>query len=258
MIVGTWEKRPVSVWVPGHETEMEVHGSAALGDQWGLGRGPAGDGSKDPSRKAASCSQLRGEGSPAERLGRRGRWGGDDVGAESQLPPPGLGQDGGPARSLFFPVLPSSSALRPSGVLPYDNLKVTVFLSLTRDHLGTPQQFLWDSSQPWPSQELSASDRYGPPTTLGQPGGATHPPSSERPRLWVLGSGARRGILLADPRERSEDGLSLAIPAGHSPRVGTSSPLFFCGILSPQTRPGCKECLHSHGGCEPHLMVFQP
>lgn len=62
----------------------------------------------------------------------------------------------------------SSSALGPSEILPYELLKVIVFLSLTRDHLGTSQQFSWDSSQPWPSQELSASNRYSQLTPLGQ------------------------------------------------------------------------------------------
>lgn len=89
----------------------------------------------------------------------------------------------------------SSSALGPSAILPYEPLKVTVFLSLTRDHLGTSQQFSWDSSQPWPSQELSASNRYGQLTPLGQllvggGGTQTHLPwKSQDSGFWGLEPG---------------------------------------------------------------------
>lgn len=73
------------------------------------------------------------------------------------------------------------------------------FLSLTRDHLGASRQFSWDSGQPRPSQELSASDRYCPLTTLGHRGGATHPPSSERPGLWIPESETWLGTYGPDP-----------------------------------------------------------
>lgn len=51
------------------------------------------------------------------------------------------------------------------GEIPYYDFHF--LLSLTRDYLGASQQFFWDSSQPWPSQELSASNRYCPHAVSG-------------------------------------------------------------------------------------------
>lgn len=135
--------------------------------------------SEGPNQEATFWSQLHGEGSPIKRSfvalgGRRDNY----MGAEGRFWLPGVKEAGDPVQLCDTQSFcPRKFSIRFS----------FFFLSLTRDHLGASQQFFWDSSQPWPSQELSASNRYCPHAISGHRDGPhSHAPSWERPSFWRL------------------------------------------------------------------------
>lgn len=203
--------------VPGRGTEVEMHELAASQEE--RANGDCFTGSQPEGHLLLVPAAWRRVPS-REKLCCHGRAGEEmDMGAEGGLLLPGFREGGDPV------LLCDTRSFCPSK----SSARLCFFLSLTRDHLGASQQFSWDSSQPWPSQKLSASDRYRPRTTSGHLGGRLGTTHTFKGAATAVEPGSETWlrIVRAKPGEGSRGlgGPLACCPVGwqHSSGAGSSS-----------------------------------